>query len=140
MTKKELRTYALRFKQLIRVLKALTPHQRKKHWIMSDWTKQTSCGTARCAAGYAAVDPWFTRRGFHLASGLNPLEGEDIGPRFGSADHWEAIRAFFGELPTDGFDTHREHVQHPVFAAPDTVTEVIRAAEKRIQILELLAS
>src|SRR5437660_2654673 len=136
MTKKELRTYALRFKQLIRVLKALTPHQRKKRFIMSDWTKETPCGTARCAAGYAAVDPWFIRRGFQLAFDSQAVEG----PRFDQVDQWGAIRAFFGELPLDGFDVGREHVQHPVFAAPDTVTEVIRAAEKRIQILELLAS
>src|SRR5437660_12210600 len=99
MTKKELRTYALRFKQLIRVLKALTPHQRKKHFIMSDWTKETSCGTARCAAGYAAVDPWFIRRGSQLAFDSQAVEV----PGFDRVEQWSAITAFCGELPLDRF-------------------------------------
>ena len=53
-----------RWKNLLRVLTSLTPHQRRKHFDMSDWLNVTACGTTGCAAGHAALDPWFNRRGF----------------------------------------------------------------------------
>lgn len=55
-----------RWENVVRVLKALTPHQREKHWDMSDWGKTTDCGTVACAAGHCGLDPWFRRRGFQL--------------------------------------------------------------------------
>lgn len=55
-----------RWENVIRVLRALTPHERRKHWDMSDWGRKTDCGTIGCAAGHCGMDPWFTRRGFKL--------------------------------------------------------------------------
>lgn len=53
-----------RWENAIRVLRALTPHERKNHWSMSTWGIKTECGTVQCAAGHCANDPWFRRRGF----------------------------------------------------------------------------
>lgn len=53
-----------RWENVLRVLQALTPHQRRKHWDMSNWGVKTDCGTVACAAGHCSLDPWFRRRGF----------------------------------------------------------------------------
>lgn len=55
-----------RVEQLERVLNDMTPHERKRHFDMSSWGYQNACGTVGCAAGQAAFDPWFRRRGFKL--------------------------------------------------------------------------
>jgi hypothetical protein len=55
-----------RWENVLRVLRSLTPHQRKKHWDMGDWGRETECGTVACAAGHCGLDPWFRRRGFQL--------------------------------------------------------------------------
>lgn len=55
-----------RWENCLRVLKALTPHERRKHWDMSWWGEKTDCGTVACAAGHCGLDPWFRRRGFQL--------------------------------------------------------------------------
>lgn len=56
-----------RWGNVLRVLQALTPHQRRKHWDMGGFGRKTDCGTIACAAGHAGLDPWFRRRGFKLA-------------------------------------------------------------------------
>ena len=33
---------------------------------MDAFTHKTSCGTAHCAAGWAAIDPWFKERGLRV--------------------------------------------------------------------------
>ena len=50
------------------------------------------CGTAMCAAGWAASDPWFTERGLHLAG-----EGDAVAIRFAedSFDSFSALEVFF---------------------------------------------
>lgn len=53
-----------RWENVLRVLRALTPHQRKKHWDMETYGEVTDCGTVACAAGHCGMDPWFRRRGF----------------------------------------------------------------------------
>src|SRR5688572_17549276 len=55
-----------RWENVLRVLRALTPHQRRKHWNMSWWGEKTECGTVACAAGHCGLDPWFRRRGFRM--------------------------------------------------------------------------
>lgn len=55
-----------RWENVVRVLRALTPHQRRKHWNMGEWTQATECGTVACAAGHCGMDPWFRRRGFKM--------------------------------------------------------------------------
>jgi len=55
-----------RWENALRVLKALTPHERKRHFDMSRWGAKTACGTVACAAGYCGLDPWFRRQGFKM--------------------------------------------------------------------------
>ena len=49
-----------RLSQVIRVLEELP---KEKRFNMGYWMK---CGTAGCAIGWAANEPWFTRRGLKL--------------------------------------------------------------------------
>lgn len=56
----------MRWENVVRVLGALTPHERKKHWNMQSWGQKTECGTVACAAGHCGLDSWFRRRGFRL--------------------------------------------------------------------------
>ena len=55
-----------RWNNAVRVLTALTPHERRKHFDMSNWGQKTACGTVACAAGFCGLDPWFRRRGLKL--------------------------------------------------------------------------
>lgn len=55
-----------RWQQAIRVLKGLSPHERRKHWNMAWWGERNECGTIACAAGHCALDPWFRRRGLQM--------------------------------------------------------------------------
>lgn len=55
-----------RWENALRVLEALPPHERSKHWDMEHWGRQTDCGTVACAAGHCGMDPWFKKRGLEL--------------------------------------------------------------------------
>lgn len=55
-----------RWQNVLRVLRALTPHERKNHWDMGHWGAVTECGTVACAGGHCGLDPWFERRGFAM--------------------------------------------------------------------------
>ena len=68
MTKKKTRKEIVieRWENAVRVLRALTPHERRKHFNMEFWGEKTDCGTVGCAAGHCGLDPWFRRRGFKL--------------------------------------------------------------------------
>jgi hypothetical protein len=79
-----------RWENVERVLKALSPHERRKHWDMSEWGMKTDCGTVACAAGHCGLDPWFRRRGFGL-SFFSTSEYGDIGD----------VDGFFGCLGTE---------------------------------------
>ncbi|MGH2613168.1 MAG: hypothetical protein ACRDFB_09015, partial [Rhabdochlamydiaceae bacterium] len=48
----------------LKVMTNMTPHQRKKHFNMSEWGKRTDCGTVACLAGHCSLDPWFRKQGF----------------------------------------------------------------------------
>ncbi len=56
----------LRWKNVLRVLNNLSPHEREKHWWMGNWGRKTDCGTVACAAGHCGLDPWFRERGFKM--------------------------------------------------------------------------
>lgn len=78
-----------RWENVERVLKALTPHERRKHWDMSQWGIKTDCGTVACAAGHCAMDTWFKRRGlkpFWWIDGVMDLHPEDFFGEDGSND------------------------------------------------------
>ena len=47
-----------RLQQLRRVVKAAP----EDLWDMSGFNSHTDCGTAHCAAGWAALDPWFQEK------------------------------------------------------------------------------
>ena len=57
---------------------------------MNQWYQ---CGTVACSIGWAAADPWFTRRRFSLYKGATVL------PRFFSKRtefiSWHAVQEFF---------------------------------------------
>lgn len=57
-------TYAEVWENALRVLEAMTPHEREKHFDMGDWGRETECGTVACLAGHCSLDPWFKQRGF----------------------------------------------------------------------------
>lgn len=120
-----------RYQQLIRVMRALTPHQRRHHLNMEHWGLKTSCGTVMCAAGFAGSDPWFTRRGFKLVWATHPLwpAGGGAGLLYREHRGWDAINQFFGP------DAEARAMSHPVFRTPDSVTEVIQAAKRQIKFL-----
>jgi hypothetical protein len=40
---------------------------------MRNYREMSSCGTARCAAGWAAVDPWFNSHGLQAATDGSPV-------------------------------------------------------------------
>lgn len=56
----------LRWKNVTRVLKGLSKHEREKHWDMRNWGITTECGTIACAAGHCGLDPWFIKHGFQV--------------------------------------------------------------------------
>lgn len=83
-----------RWENVLRVLRGLSPHERKKHWDMATWGQQTECGTVACAAGHCGMDAWFRRRGLRndiktdVDWGGNPytyltLEAPDVEDFFG---------------------------------------------------------
>lgn len=119
-----------RYEQLIRVMQALSPHARKKHFDMRNWGQRTDCGTTMCAAGFAGSDPWFRKQGFKFYKdrdeGVMTVKYQDeVG--------WDAISDFFGMLA----DEHSRGIapRHQVFMLPRSVDEVIAAARARIAIL-----
>jgi hypothetical protein len=90
-----------RWENVLRVLTAMTPHQRKKHFNMGTWAEQTDCGTVGCAAGLCSFDPWFTRRGFKSA--FHPYV-DDEGKYITVFRH-----RFSGTLPEDFFGLDGYH-------------------------------
>lgn len=102
-----------RWEQLKRVLKALTPHERRKHFDMGTWGYKTACGTVACAAGHAGMDPWFRRRGLRLKVGSGVLNEFPL----------MHPREFFGGAGTDN-----------VFLTPaDSVREVIGNVNRHLE-------
>ena len=82
-----------RWEGVERVMKKLTPHQRKHHFCMRFWGQQTECGIVGCVGGHCGIDPDFRRQGLRLKVSL-------IGPRFtgpgplvffGSRGYWNVF-------------------------------------------------
>jgi len=46
-----------RWQNALRVLKSLTPHQRRKHFNMANWGVKTECGTVAGIVDRAALIP-----------------------------------------------------------------------------------
>lgn len=91
-------TKAQTAERLLQVVRMLDELPREKHLDMSQWYR---CGTVACALGWSGVDPWFTRRGFHLEA----LYGDKVykRPKYKVFYDLEAAAAFFG---IDYWDAH----------------------------------
>lgn len=115
-----------RWENVLRVLKALTPHQRKQHWNMGRYLDKTECGTVGCAAGHCSMDPYFRRRGLTLI----PQSYGDHAAYAQTTDgsyFTDKVNAFFGH---DGsryifFDTQ-----------PRPVAQVIKEVRAHIKTLQ----
>lgn len=105
-----------RWEQVLRVLRGLTRHQRRRHWNMGTWGEKTPCGTVACAAGFCGLDPWFRRRGLknNFTSGFSDWQGEEVGE-------------FFGHEGSEEIFYNPEH---------RTVGEVIRQVRKYLKLLK----
>lgn len=132
-TKTDIRKSITRYRQLIRVMKGLTPHQKEKHFEMSRWGRKTDCGTSFCAAGFAGKDPWFKKWGFKTrwvryerAYGIFYKV-----PNSSERDSWSAVHKFF-----DAGINRGTAYAHPVFSKPTTPEEVIAGAEQVIAELQ----
>ena len=101
-----------RWKQAVRVLEGLSPHEKRRHFNMRVWGEKTDCGTVACAAGHCGLDTWFRRRGLSLDAGAF-----DGGPKFNAEE-------FFGR---EGFWRIFMNVSHrPVSKVVKEMREHIR--------------
>lgn len=123
-----------RFENLIRVMRSLTKHERRKHFDMNRWGVKTECGTVMCAAGHCMMDPWFKRRGFKAK-----FLWDDCGsmvPAYKRLVGWTAVNQFFFGSSRLEFDAAGCDPADLVFGTPQTVGDVIRAAKRRIKLLQ----
>lgn len=120
VTSAKLKQYITRWEQCERVMKSLTPHERRKHFDMTSFGYKTDCGTVACAAGYCGLDPWFRKRGLRM----DFVETLDKG-YFEPPDN---IEEFFGEDGSNGifFDT-----------VPRSVSVVIKEIQDHIKALKV---
>jgi hypothetical protein len=80
-----MKPYIEALQQVVRVLKSVQPED----FSLEEW----SCGTAFCAIGHAAQDPWFIERGFILSA---PTECTSGCPAFvNGALGWYSVHLFF---------------------------------------------
>ncbi len=116
-----------RWEQARRVLKSLSPHERRKHWNMAFWGEKTACGTVACAAGHCGLDPWFRRRGFQL--NFEKSTGSDP-PEF--YDDISDVDAFFGRRGSERifYNTKRRPVGKVIREMTAYITELKERAGK----------
>lgn len=112
-----------RWQQVIRVLQNLSPHEKRKHFDMTEWGSKTKCGTVACAAGHAGMDSWFRRRGFKMVFKL------ETGPH----DKWWDVA-----FPTMGPDVFfgRDGYYGIFLNVDGTVSGVIKKIKAYIKELE----
>lgn len=115
-----------RWENVLRVLRKLTPHERRRHWQMNTFGEKTECGTVACAAGHCGLDPWFRRRGFKMNFTTHKFDGEE---------YFEGIivRAgdFFGEDGTNSIFHN---------GIPRSVRKVIAEVKAYVKELKMLES
>jgi hypothetical protein len=69
-----------RWENVVRVARALTPHERRKHFNMGCWLVKDKCGTVACLGGFCALDPWFRRRGFGAKVRIDDFSWTGLAP------------------------------------------------------------
>lgn len=130
-TKKE---QIARWENVLRVLQALTPHQRRKHFDMAAWGYKTDCGTIACAAGHCSLDTWFRRRGFKgKLANPNPQWGGKLELRF---DDGSESGQFMGGIIVKFFGVSEDEDSPSCIFMNDnarTVGRVIREVSSRIK-------
>lgn len=112
----------VRWENVLRVLRGLSRHERKKHFDMGTWGEKTECGTVACAAGHCGLDPWFRKNGLKLNFTRLDKIWEDEATEweadfevpinvFGASDI-DVVEAFFGAHGTTHifYDTTPRHV------------------------------
>lgn len=110
-----------RNERLSRVCRVLRELPKGKRSNLAVWHV---CSMVACPCGWAAVDRWFTRRGFRLKQ-------DDLGfyvPAFGNYTSWRAVREFFGL----GFDAS-ERLFTGAFYKRGHRRDVIRRIEKFVR-------
>jgi len=121
-----------RLTQLLRVLRQVRDEARpfdQAVWARGRTaplltTPVNECGTASCAAGWAARDPWFVKQGF----ALNDDRGcDNLSPEFRAARGSAACRMFF-ELSYD----ETEHLFSGLHTRR-TIDESIKIVERFIR-------
>ena len=123
------------FIQLKRVLAAVP----RRNFDLRLWAlPRPGCGTTGCAAGWAALDPWFQERGFYLASpdsfrvvhttqellAVPPDSRFSLSPTYNSWRGFRALSEFFdieGEIAEEIFSAD----SYPPDASPGLVIEKI---------------
>lgn len=86
-----------RWQNVARVLVAMPPHERRKHFDMTTFGVQTACGTIACAAGHCGLDPWFRANGLKLD--LDSLRSERGFATFNDGRFPDsALTDYFGEV------------------------------------------
>jgi hypothetical protein len=115
-----------RWENVLRVLRAMTPHERRKHFKMDTWGDKTECGTIACAAGRCGLDPYFRKRGFKLDFTYDKDFDEwdadlrDVGEFFGFNGSSEIF--FDGTIRTVG-TVAREVIEYIKFLKVDNLEE-----------------
>lgn len=91
------------------------------------------CGTAACAVGYAAADPWFVEHGLRLTQ---PRDNPELaGLAYESYRNWKACAAFFGVTTAEAKFLFNPESYPGIRATPTDVIIRIRSftASKRSQ-------
>lgn len=76
-----------------------------------------TCGTTACAVGFAALDPWFNKRGFKMDIEGSPVFKFHIG--------WEAVHTFFGIKPSEAHHLFSDHSYDSNPTGPSEVADRI---------------
>jgi hypothetical protein len=114
--------------QVVRVLKTVEP----KDFCLGSWT----CGTAACAIGHAAQDPWFIERGLQIGVTSYNYDGDEerCPVQEDGNSGWPAVGDFFNLSQKSAFYLFNElKYNHDV-----TVQDVITRIEEFIQAEQLL--
>lgn len=77
-----------RLERLEALLRRIAKRPRKLGFDLRTW----KCGTAACAIGHAAMDPWFQKQGLILTGTSGDIEW----PAYKRWTEFEAAAAFFG--------------------------------------------
>ncbi len=110
-----------------------------KHFDMSVWRDGEDCGTAACAVGHAAMDPWFNARGLKLQkrNKLMSRPGHSWIPFFQGRTRkylsLKAAQAFFGLSYEDAGHLFlpRKYRNEGLDVKPSTVARRIRTLLKK---------